>query len=445
MIEALSRLPKEHSDKLTRLFERFLRVESMGGAAILSATVMALVVANSPWSSAFDRIWNIPIEIHIGDLHFVHTLKHLINDGLMTLFFFVIALELKREIVLGELSGLKVAALPIAGAIGGMLVPVGIFLAIVGAGQGAGGWGTVMSTDTAFVVACLALLGRRVPGSLRVFLLSLAIFDDIGAIMVVAIGYGGGLNGFALAAGAIGCIIVAIVSFLGIRSLAIYFAIGTGIWLALDASGIHATITGVLLGLMAPTRSWVSDKRLHVILGKVMSFPPGVDWKGSAAARGALRRARIATREALSPVERLETALHPWVAFLVLPLFALANAGIQLGVGDIDRRLAAAIFFAFSVGKPLGVFVFCYLAVKWGLAVLPERLSWRQLFGGGVLTGIGFTMSFLIAGISFESTALASVKIGVLLASITAAVLGVAWLFLLSNDRASAHESARCE
>lgn len=426
-------MPKEHSDKLTKLFERFLRVESMGGAAILLATVTALVVSNTPWAPAFDRIWNIPIEVHIGDMHFVHSFKHIINDGLMTLFFFVIALELKREIVLGELSGLEAAALPIAGAIGGMLVPVGIFLAIVGAGQGASGWGTVMSTDTAFVVACLALLGRRVPGSLRVFLLSLAIFDDIGAILVVALGYGGGLNGLALGVAAIGCGVVAMVAYLGVRSLAVYVALGVGIWLALDASGVHATIAGVLLGLMAPARSWVSDKRLHVILGKVMSFPPGEDWKGSAAARGDLRRARIATREALSPVERLETALHPWVAFLVLPLFAFANAGIQIGVGDLDRQLAAAIFFAFSVGKPLGVFVFCYLAVKWGFAALPEQLSWRQLFSGGVLTGIGFTMSFLIAGISFEASALASVKIGVLFASITTATLGMLLLYIFAR------------
>ncbi len=425
------------------LFERFSRVESMGGVALLLATTAALLISNSPWASAYDRFWDTMIDIRIGDAYFSHALKYLINEGLMTLFFFVIALELKREIVLGELNDFKVAALPIAGAIGGMLVPVGIFLSIIGTGKDANGWGTVMSTDTAFVVACLALVGRRASGSLRVFLLSLAIFDDIGAIMVVAIGYGDGVNWSALGVGAIGGAAVAVVAYLGVRSLAVYVGLGVWIWLALDASGIHATITGVLLGLMAPTRSWVSDKRLHVILGKVMSRPLDADWKGNAAARGDLRRAGIAAREALSPVERLETSLHPWVAFIVLPLFAFANADIRLDIDGIDLQLVAAIFFAFSMGKPIGVFVFCYLAVGSGLAVLPGRLTWSQLFAGGILTGIGFTMSLLIAGISFETSALASVKLGVFVASIATAALGISLLCMLAAYRSGTVSSGR--
>jgi len=441
--DALSQLPRERSDKVTKLFERFSRVESMGGIALLLATTAALLISNSPWASSYDRFWDTMIDIRIGDAYFSHALKYLINEGLMTPFFFVIALELKREIVLGELSDFKVAALPIAGAIGGMLVPVGIFLSIIGTGKDATGWGTVMSTDTAFVVACLALVGRRASGSLRVFLLSLAIFDDIGAIMVVAIGYGDGVNWSALGVGAIGCAAVAVVAYLGVRSLAVYVALGVWIWLALDASGIHATITGVLLGLMAPTRSWVSDKRLHVILGRVMSHPLDADWRGNAAARGDLRRAGIAARESLSPVERLETSLHPWVAFIVLPLFALANADVRLDIDGIDLQLVAAIFLAFSMGKPIGVFVFCYLAVGSGLAVLPGRLTWSQLFAGSILTGIGFTMSLLIAGISFETSARASVKLGVFVASIVTAALGISLLCILAAYRSGTVSSER--
>ncbi len=433
MIESLSRLPKVPADRLAKPFMRFLRIEATAGAVLLLSTLLALALANSPWSASFLSLWDSHAGISLGSIEVSRSLKHWINDGLMTLFFFVIALELKRELVLGELRDLRVAVLPVAAAIGGMIAPVSVFLAIVGNGSGASGWGTVMSTDTAFVIGCLAVLGSRISQNLRLFLLSLAIFDDVGAILVVAIGYGGPLNWPALGAAGMGLVTVAAIARLGVRSIPVYFALGGGIWLALDVSGIHATLTGVILGLMTPAQSWVSDRRLHAILNRVIAYPPGNHWSEDEAARRDLHRAGIATREALSPIERLENLLHPWVAFAILPLFALANAGIPIVGAKFDPRLTTAILAAFVVGKPVGVIVFSYLAVKSRLGIRPSELSWGLLAAGGLLTGIGFTMALFIADLAFKAELLNSVKLGVLAASVISAALGLSLLTWLTS------------
>jgi NhaA family Na+:H+ antiporter len=368
----------------------------------------------------------------LGEIEISRSLKHWINDGLMTFFFFVIALELKRELVLGELRNPRMAALPVAAALGGMAVPAALFLLLVSGGPGASGWGTVMSTDTAFVVGCLALLGSRVPQSLRLFLISLAIFDDIGAILVVAVGYGGTLNWIALGLVAFGLAIVALIARLGIRSIPVYFVIGAGAWLALDASGIHATLIGVILGLMTPTRSWVSDRRLHAIFDRVIAYPPGDHWSDDKAARRDLRQAGVAAREALSPIERLEFALHPWVAFTIMPLFALANAGVPIAGASFDQTLTTAIFVAFVVGKPVGVMLFSFVAVRLRVGTLPAELRWSLLAAGSLLTGIGFTMALFIAELAFDDVLLDSVKLGVMGASIISAGLGLLALIWLT-------------
>ncbi|MBP7337846.1 Na+/H+ antiporter NhaA [Niveispirillum sp.] len=431
MNSSLSQLPREPADWLTKPFIRFLRIEAMAGIVLLLCTLLALTLANSPWSAPFLAFWEIHAGISFGDVELSRSVKHWINDGLMTLFFFVIALELKRELVLGELRDPRVAALPIAAAIGGMTVPAGLFSLIVGNGPGASGWGTVMSTDTALVIGCLAVLGARIPASLRLFLLSLAIFDDVGAILVVAVGYGATLNWGVLCIAGLGFAAVAIIARLGIRSIPVYFAMGGGIWLALDASGLHATLAGVLLGLMTPARSWVSTIRLHAILGRVTALPPGGQRKGTTAARNDLQRAGVATREALSPIERLEFTLHPLVAFTILPLFALANAGIPMAAATFDPTLTTAIIVAFVVGKPVGVLLFSFLAVTSRLAIRLDDLSWPLVAAGGLLTGIGFTMALFIAELAFGAALLNSVKLGVLGASALAAILGflmLAWL-----------------
>ncbi|MCW2273758.1 Na+/H+ antiporter NhaA [Rhodoblastus acidophilus] len=407
---------------------RFLRIEAMAGAVLLLSTLMALALANSPWSASFLALWDVDAGVNLGDIAISRSVKHWINDGLMTVFFFVIALELKRELALGELRDPRAAALPIAAAIGGMVAPIGLFLLIAGGGPGASGWGVVMSTDTAFVVGCLAVLGSRIPQTLRLFLLSLAIFDDVGAILVVAVSYGDAFDWIALGAAGLGLACVVGISRLGVRSMPVYFALGGGVWLALDVSGLHPTLTGVLLGLMTPTRSWVSDNRLHAILDKIVAYPPGDHWSGDTAAREDLHRAGVATREALSPVERLEMALHPWVAFAILPLFAFANAGVPIAGAKFDPALTTAIFAAFVVGKPAGVVLFSVLAVKSRLAIQPGELSWGLLAAGGLLTGIGFTMALFISDLAFDAELLNSVKLGVLCASAVSAVLGLLML-----------------
>jgi NhaA family Na+:H+ antiporter len=431
MYDSLGRLPKEPVDRFTKPFMRFLQIEAAGGAVLLLCTLFALAVSNSPWSGSFLSFWEIPAGFHLGGVGVSRSLKHWINDGLMTLFFFLVALELKREIVLGELRSPRLASFSLAAALGGMILPASIFLLLAGGGAGADGWGTVMATDTAFVIGCLALLGSRIPQTLRLFLLSLAIFDDVGAILVVAIGYGSTLNWAALGLTGLGLAGVVGISLLGIRSIPVYFVSGSLVWIAMDASGIHPTLVGVILGLMTPARSWVSDNRLRAILNRVVASPPGERRSGDTTDRQDLRRASVATREALSPVERLEIALHPWVAFAIMPLFALANAGVVISRADADGALVMAIVAGFVFGKPIGVLLFSSLAVSLRLAIRPSELSWSLLAAGSILTGIGFTMALFIAELAFDSNLLTSAKLGILGASVGAGLCGVlalAWL-----------------
>lgn len=424
-------LPHEIADRITRPFARFLKIEAAAGALLFLAALLALVLANSAWSTPFLAFWETPIGLQFGALDFTRSLRHWINDGLMTFFFFVISLELKRELVLGELRNLRMAALPFAAALGGMLVPVSIYLTLVAGEPGMHGWGTVMATDTAFVIGCLALFGSRIPPALRLFLLSLAIFDDVGAILVVAVGYGEALNWPALALGVLGLGVVAGAARLGVRSIPIYFLMGGLIWLCFDASGVHATIAGVILGIMTPTRVWVSDARLRSILGRVLAYPTGEHWSGDTADRRDLQQAGRAVAESLSPVERLEMMLHPWVGFAVMPIFALANAGVAITAADLGQSVSLAIFAGLVLGKPVGVLGFSWLAVRLDLATRGASLSWPFLAAGAFLTGIGFTMSLFIAGLAYAPAMLNAAKLGILAGSICSAAIGIlvlAWL-----------------
>lgn len=427
----LEKLPSEPVDRVAKPFNRFLQIEAAASGVLLLCVAASLALSNSALSARFLALWEIHAGIRIDHIELLRSLTRWINDGLMTLFFFVGALELKREIVLGELSNPRIATLSLAAAFGGMIVPAILFYVLEGSGAGSHGWGTVMATDTALLIGCLAILGSRIPQSLRLFLLSLAIFDDIGAIVVVAFGYGGSLHWAAVGWGVAGILIVAGMARIGIRNLPIYCLFGGGIWLSLDASGIHPTVAGLVLGLMTPARSWVSDHRLHAILGRVLAYPRGNHWSGNTQDRKDLRRAAVAAREALSPVERLEIALHPWVAFAVMPVFALANAGLRISPADVDRAPFMAVFLGLFVGKPIGVVLFSYMAVKCRLAERPQDLPWRLLAAGALLTGIGFTMALLIAALAFGSGLLNAAKLGILAASIASAASGVialAWL-----------------
>lgn len=430
-------LPPEIADRFTRPFARFLEIEAAAGVLLLLTVLAALALANSAWSGSFLDFWELPIGLHFGELDFSRSLRHWINDGLMTLFFFVISLELKRELVLGELRRLRLAALPFVAAVGGMIVPVSFYFALLSGQQGIHGWGTVMATDTAFVIGCLALFGPRIPPSLRLFLLSLAIFDDVGAILVVAAGYGSTMNWTALTLAAVGLAAVAGASHLGIRSIPIYVGLGGAVWLCVDASGIHATISGVVLGLMTPTRAWVSSERLHAILGRVLAHPDREQRGKGTSERSGLRHAGIALSESMSPVERLEMLLHPWVGFAVMPIFALANAGVVVSDADLTQPVSVAIFAGLVLGKPIGVLAFSWIAMRLGIARLPPSLSWPFLTAGALLTGIGFTMSLFIAGLAYAPAMLDAARLGILTASVASAAAGLLALAWLTAGRRS--------
>lgn len=430
-----SHLPGEMVNTVTKPLARFLRIETAGGGVLLVATFAALILSNSPWADGFASLWDTQLGFRFESYDYTRGLKAWINDGAMTLFFFLVALELKRELVLGELNKPRVAALSIASAVGGMVVPAALYLLVQWNQPGLAGWGTVMATDTAFVIGCLALIGSRAPHSLRVFMLSLAIVDDIGAILVVAIGYSHQIEWIPLGVAAIGIGVVYLMRRVGIRQFPQYFIAGGLIWIAVDASGIHATITGVILGLMTPARRWVSDNRLYAILDQVVAHPKSHATSGETKDRDTLQEAEVAARETLSPVERLEVALHPWVGFVIMPLFALANAGLALRAEGFDGLLTFAVVLGFVVGKPVGILGFAWIALHSGLAVRPSNLSWRFLTGGAFLAGVGFTMALFIAHLAFAPELLESAKLGIFLASVLSALLGLSLLYF---DRSQA-------
>jgi NhaA family Na+:H+ antiporter len=437
MPEQDARLPREAADRFTGPLARFIRIEAVAGVMLLVATIAAVLLANSPWDASVKGFWGTSVGLRFGSLDFSRSLQHWVNDGLMTLFFFVVALELKRELVLGELRDWRRAALAFSGALGGMLVPALLFFAVMAGRPGVHGWGTVVATDTAFVIGCLALLGRSIPSSLRLFLLSLAIFDDLGAILVVALGYGDSLNWTALALAGLGLALTAGVARLGIRSVPVFVALGSATWLCCDASGVHATLIGVALALLTPARAWVSDHRLRSILGGLLAHPIGEHWTGDTEARRDLQRAGSAVFESLSPVERLQLMLHPWVGLAIIPTFALANAGVAFAEADIGDPVTAAIFAGLVIGKPVGIVSFTWLAVRSGIATRSPDLSWPLITGGGLLAGIGFTMSLFIAGLAFPPRTLEAAKLGIFAGSIASAAGGLVLLgWLVHRERA---------
>ncbi len=423
-------LPEERIHRLVSPLVRFMHVEAAGGIVLLALTVTALALANSPLSEDFLALWKTKIGFSWGEFEMRYSLKHWINDGLMGIFFFVVGLEVKRELVLGELRDPRRAALPLAAALGGMIVPAAVYLAFMTGTPEARGWGIPMATDIAFAVGCLAILGARVPASLRIVLLSLAIADDIGAILVIAIGYTRELDLGMLALAGVGIGAVTLIGKLGVRSLGPYVVLGGVVWFGFHESGVHATIAGVILGLMTPARSWVRDDVLERIVRQAEAVLTGA-WGDTSVRYSELRRVQLAAREALSPLERLEGALHPWVSFAIMPIFALANAGVPIQAGAFGEPVALAVAVGLVVGKPLGVLLLSWLAVRAGLASLPTGAGWSGIVGVGALAGIGFTMSIFIAGLGLTGASLDAAKIGILSGSVISGVLGVGLLYAL--------------
>ena len=422
--------PSQPIDRLTAPLTRFLHIESAAGFVLLACTFLALVAANSSMADGYLEFWKTPVGLELGSVRIVHSLKHWVNDALMAIFFFVIGLEVKREIVLGELRDLRRAALPIAGALGGMVAPAAVYLAMQYGQPAARGWGIPMATDIAFVVGCMAILGPRVPHGLRVMLLSLAIADDIGAILVIAVGYTESLQFGWLAAGAVLLGLVWLCAALGVRHLLVYFVLGAFVWFSFHESGVHATIAGVILGLMTPARSYLDKSRFQRVLQATSDLLTGEGWHTAAHAAERVRSVRVAARETISPLEYLESTLHPWVSFGIMPLFALANAGVPFELADLTAPVAVAVVAGLVIGKPAGILLASWLAVMVGMAKLPQGVTWGMVLAGGCLAGIGFTMALFIAGLALQGEALTTAKIGVLGGSALSAVLGMSLLRL---------------
>jgi NhaA family Na+:H+ antiporter len=421
-------LPEEPIDRVFEPITRFLHIETASGIVLVAATVVALILANSFLSGPFLAFWKTKVGIRFGGFEMFYSLQHWINDFLMAIFFFVIGLEVKRELVMGELQDLRSAALPIAAAIGGMLVPAVLYLLWQSGAPGERGWGIPMATDIAFVVGCLTILGSRIPASLRIMLLSLAIADDIGAILVIAIGYTDAMNLLALELGIVGIVLIFILMKVGVRNVPLYFILMVVVWFEFHESGIHATIAGVIFGLMCPTKSWISESRLGEIVQKTMGFMQGGGWSGASQRYAMIRQMEVAARKTISPLERFEIGLHPWVGFVIMPIFALANAGVKIELSDFTHPVALAVMTALFLGKPIGVLLFSWAAVRFRIARLPQGLGWGAITGGGFLAGIGFTMALFISSLALEGDLLDAAKIGVLAGSIISAAAGVGLL-----------------
>lgn len=407
---------------IARPLRTFLNTEQAGGIILLVATIVALIWANSPFASSYDSLWRTEIGLRVGELEVMEDLRHWINDGAMTLFFFVVALEIKRELVVGELNEIRKAMIPIIAAAGGMVVPALLFL-ILNAGSAAGsGWGIPMATDIAFAVGVLAVLGDRIPTGLKVFLLSLAIVDDIGAILVIALFYSGGI-GFGWLLAAVG-LLVAIVALRRLRVywIPIYVLVGVAAWFFTFKSGVHATIAGAVIGFLTPARP--TDPRGFA---EVLEEAGRLEDEPDAAS---LRAVQLESNEVVSAAERIEHLLHPWTSYLVVPLFALANAGLILNIGGIadalTSRLTMGIVAGLVIGKLVGISGATWLAVRSGLGRLPEGVNWRHVMGASAVAGIGFTVSLFITALAFDDPGLVDeAKIGVLFASMLAGLIGV--------------------
>jgi NhaA family Na+:H+ antiporter len=428
-------LPTERIHRLTQPVTRFLGVQSASGGLLLLSTLLALLITNFWKGNELTAFWETPVSISWGMHGVKNSLKHWVNEGLMVIFFFVVGLELKREFILGQLNSLQAAVLPISAAIGGMAIPAGLYLSLQWGEAGVRGWGIPMATDIAFMVGCLTLLGRRVPNTLRVVLLTLAVTDDLGAVLVIAFGYSPHVDIRFLILGLIGIGVMMFTAWLGARSVPIYVIQGVLIWFAFHESGVHATIAGVIIGLLTPVTPWISEGLLARLIRRLEFFLTHGFFHDQDYKRSMLKKLERAARESISPLERLEVALHPWVAFIIIPLFAFANAGVPLHWDAFSQPITLAIIIGLVVGKPLGVVLGCATSVYLGLTRLPEGVTWKILTYSSTLTGIGFTMSLFIADLALEGAALEVAKVGVLTASTLCAVVGMALMLWHTSGR----------
>jgi NhaA family Na+:H+ antiporter len=408
-------------------------VEAASGIVLLLAAIVAIVWANSGFGDTYEKVWETVFKIEVGSFHLEESLREFINDGLMAIFFLVVGLEIKRELVVGELRDPKAAALPAIAALGGMVVPALIFVAFVAGegGEATRGWGIPMATDIAFSIGVVALLGSRVPVGAKLFLLALAIVDDIGAIAVIAIFYTEDLAFSWLAAAVITLLIIWAAQKGGIRAAIFYWPMGILAWFFLLESGVHATLAGVALGLMTPARAMYSDEEYHRKATYVLDTyaPQPASPHGHDRVDHEARQLAAIAHESIAPLNRLEHQLHPWSSFLIVPLFALANAGVAFGGVDIVEALtspvALGVALGLLVGKIAGISAFTVLAVRLGLGRLPRHTTWTHIIGVAALAGIGFTVSLFVTSLAFEDPVLTDLaKIGIFAGSGLAGLIG---------------------
>jgi NhaA family Na+:H+ antiporter len=439
------RSPSEpHLDRLTSPFQRFAAEEASGGILLLACTIAALIWVNSTFEHSYEGVWDS--HLTIGFRHFLldEPLHFWINDALMAVFFFVVGLEIKRSILLEELASVKQAALPVIAAIGGMIVPAAFYIALNAGGEGADGWAIPMSTDIAFSLGIVALLGSRVPVAVKLFLTAFAIVDDIGAVVVIAIFFTETIHWVNLAVGGGLLIALVMMNAIGLRSPIVYAVVGIVVWVSFFKSGIHPTVAGVVIAMTIPLKVSINPEQFveqsRALIEEFAEEGNSGPHRGDLALttvkqRAALHELEMAAREVESPLQRLEHGLHPIVAFGIMPLFALANAGVLLkgdAVALLTTPVSMGIILGLVVGKPLGIGLFSWLAVKSGMAFMPKGVTWRQIIGAACLGGVGFTMSIFVSGLAFDNAILvAEAKLGILIASVIA---GLAGYLLLSTS-----------
>lgn len=433
--------PRTPAERAVRPFIQFAKREASGGLVLLGCAILALAWANSPWSATYFHLWETPIAFSVGRFSLTMPLSHFINDGLMALFFLLVGLEIKREILVGELSSLRQASLPLVAALGGMVVPASLYAVFNLGSPTLRGWGTPMATDIAFALGVLALLGSRVPTGLKVFLAALAIVDDIGSVLVIALFYSGGVSGPWLAASAGILATMAVANRLGMRSLLPYGVLFLLLWYAVHHSGIHATVAGVLAAFTIPAWSRIDGRRFVDRSRELLDeFECTGDCDNDVvmndAQTAALQSIEHAVERVTTPLQRLEHSLHPWVAFGIMPVFALANAGVSIVGGGAAPTgpVAIGIFAGLVFGKPIGIYLSTLLAVKMKLGDLPEGVTWRHVHGVAWLGGIGFTMSLFVSGLAYGvSKELDIAKVAILAASLVAGTVGSILLYRTSR------------
>ncbi|QBD79787.1 Na+/H+ antiporter NhaA [Ktedonosporobacter rubrisoli] len=436
------------AERILRPFQEFAHTGASSGILLLICTIIALIWANSPWAASYNALWDLHLRIGIGSVGLDEPLHIWINDGLMTIFFFVVGLEIKREVLVGELSSLRQAILPIVAAVGGMLCPALIYLAFNRGTSAAGGWAIPMATDIAFSLGVLALLGSRIPSALKVFLTAFAIVDDIGAVLVIAIFFHSTINITALIASGIILICVALANVIGVQKPLVYALLGVCLWVAMLLSGLHATIAGILLALLIPSRARIDIRafvrRGRTCLDEVASDErPGIGLFMNERQQSAIQALETAAEHSLTPLQRMEHTTHPWVAFAIVPLFVLANAGVPISSNFFAALLSPiglGIILGLIIGKQVGIMLFSWLTVKLGWATLPEGTAWRQMYGVSWVGAIGFTMALFINGLAFgdagQELFFSEAKSAILVAALIAGVVG--WLLLRFSKPGSA-------